>query len=92
MEPSVDGLAWLARQRQLTPEQVSQVTRFARVYCHDQLSTEPVNEQEIVVCLRYVYAAAGRASPQHIRWLDGHLQLVDAFDPDGVSGRVEASI
>jgi hypothetical protein len=88
----VDGLGWRIGQRQLTPEQEAYVKRFARAYCHDQLSTEPVDEREVVTCLRQVYAAAGRAAPTHIRWLDGPLQLVDAFDPDGAGVRVEASI
>jgi hypothetical protein len=92
MEPGADGLGWHAGQRRLTPEQQAHVKRVARAYCHDQLSTEPVDEREVVACLQQVYAAAGRAAPQHVRWLDGPLQLVDAFDPDGVGERVEASI
>jgi len=92
MEPGAEGLGWRAGQRQLTPEQEAHVTRVARAYCHDQLSTGPVDEQEVVSCLRQVYAAAGRAAPTHIRWLDGPLQLVDAFDPDGAGVRVEASV
>jgi hypothetical protein len=92
MEPGADGLRWCAGQRRLTPKQETQVKRVARAYCHDQLSTELVDEQEAVACLRQVYTAAGRAVPRHIRWLDGPLQLVHAFDPDGVGLRVEASV
>jgi hypothetical protein len=92
MDPGADGLVWRAGQRQLTPEQEAHIKRVARAYCHDQLSTEPVNEHEVVACLRQVYEATGRAAPRHIRWLDGPLQLVDAFDPDGVGERVEASV
>jgi hypothetical protein len=92
MEPSADSLGWRAGQRQLTPDQEADVKRFARAYCHDQLSTEPVDEEEVEACLRQVYAAVGRAAPPQIRWLDGPLQLVDAFDSNGVGERVAASV
>jgi hypothetical protein len=92
MEPSANGLKWRPGQRRLTRKQKAEVERCARAYYHDQLSTEPVDEQEVVACLQQVYEAAGRAAPQHIRWLDGPLQMVDAFDPDGASVRVGASI
>lgn len=92
MEPSADSLGWRTGQRQLTPDQEAEVKRFAWAYCQGQLSTEPVDEQEVVTCLRQVYAAAGLVPPQHIRWLDGPLQLVDAFDPDGTGERVGASV
>jgi hypothetical protein len=92
MEPGADGLGWHAGQRRLTPEQEAHIKRVARAYCHDQLSTASVDEQEVVACLQQVYAAAGRTAPTHIRWLDGPLQLVDAFDPDGAGERVEVSV
>ena len=92
MDPNAKALQWRPGQQHLTPEQEEQAKRFAQAYCQDQLSLEPVDEQEVEACLRQAYEAAGLAPPQRIYWLDGPLQLVAAFDPETVGVRVEASV
>jgi hypothetical protein len=81
---------------ELTPEQEAASRRFAEAYIREQLSTEPVDEQQAEALLCQAYAAAGLDSPQCIHWLDGPLQLV-AVVASGSAGasmwdRVGASV
>jgi hypothetical protein len=63
-------------QQELTPDQEAEARRFAEESIRRQLSTEPVNEQEVEAFLREAYEMAGLAPPAHIRWVDGPLQLL----------------
>jgi len=87
MSARQDALGWRTGQRRLTPAQAARVKGFAQAYRRDQLLTGAVDEHEVEACLRGVYTAAGRAAPP-IRWLDGPLQLVEAFDPDSTGARL----
>src|SRR5579862_1755618 len=63
-------------QQKLTPAQEAEARRFAEECIQQQLSTEPVDEQEAEAWLRQAYQVAGLALPARIQWFDGPLQLV----------------
>ena len=66
---------------ELTSAQEAEARRFAEAYMQEQLSTEPVHEQEAEALLRQAYQVAGLAPPQHIQWVDSPLQLVAVLTP-----------
>src|ERR1051326_5222536 len=68
-------------QRILSPAQEAEAQRFAAERIAAHLATAPVDEGEAESFLRQAYAAAGLPAPQHIRWVDGPLPLVEALEP-----------
>jgi hypothetical protein len=70
-------------QRQLTPEQRVEASRLAAEYLQTQLSTRPVDEAVAVALLKQAYTAARLAAPCHICWVDGPMQLVAFWFPEG---------
>jgi hypothetical protein len=70
-------------QRQLTPEQRVEASRLAAEYLQTQLSTRPVDEAVAVALLKQAYTAARLAAPRHICWVDGPMQLVAFWFPEG---------
>ena len=64
------------RQQALTLEQKAEARRFVERRIHAHLTTTPVDEPTAEALLAQAYAAAGLASPHHIHWLDGPLELV----------------
>jgi hypothetical protein len=65
-------------QQALTPLQEAEARRFASERIQAQLSTEPVDEQEAEALLKHAYQVVGLATPHHISWVDGPLQLMAA--------------
>jgi Domain of unknown function (DUF6745) len=70
-------------QDRLTPEQEAEARRFAAERIQAQLSTEPVDEQEVEAILRQFYQIV-KLPPPRIQWLDNPLQLVALTAPPTV--------
>ncbi len=70
-------------QQKLTPAQEAEARRFAEAYTREQLSTEPVNEQQAGGFLRQAYEVAKLSLPVRMVWVDGPLQLVAAVADGG---------
>src|ERR1051326_3759703 len=66
-------------QEHLTWQQEAEARRFATERIAAQLSTESVDESETEALLRHAYEVAGLPPPQHIRWVDGPLHLVETL-------------
>src|SRR5215472_1809273 len=89
MEPPEEHIRLHVGPRDLTPEQVVEVDRFASERLQAQLSTEPVDETAAETLLASAYATAGLAVPRHIHWLSGPLELVTVLAWTGSSVSVE---
>jgi len=63
-------------QQALTLEQEAEARRFGERRIRAYLTTTPVDEPTAEALLAQAYEAAGFASPHHIHWLDGPLELV----------------
>lgn len=79
-------------QEALTPVQEAEARRFAQACIQNQLSTDPVDEQEAEAWLRQAYAVAGLPPPQRIRWLDGPRQRDALLYPPYLEGSARASV
>lgn len=78
-EPPDSGLRISPRSTGFSPKRTAEADRFAQERIRQRLSTGPTDEPAVEDALRRVYAAAGLASPRHIHWLDGPLELVAAL-------------
>ncbi|HLW03499.1 MAG TPA: hypothetical protein VKT82_32940 [Ktedonobacterales bacterium] len=85
-----DALRLHPGQQELTPEQEAEARRFANERIQAQLSTEPIDEQEVEAWLLQAYQVAGLESPSAILWLDGPLNLVGLFVPPSIEASVDA--
>jgi hypothetical protein len=63
-------------QQTLSPEQQAEARHFVERRICAYLTTTPVDEPAAEALLAQAYKAAGLASPHHIHWLDGPLELV----------------
>src|SRR5262249_49747789 len=63
-------------QQQLTNAQKIASRQFVEERIRAQLATTEVDEPAAEALLAQAYEAAGFASPHHIHWLDGPLELV----------------
>ncbi len=62
-------------QQALTPAQEAEAWRFVKVYLQQQLSTDPVDEEQADVFLRQVYQVAGLPPPARIHWVNGPREV-----------------
>ena len=75
-------------QQELTRAQEAEAERFSEASIREQLSTEPVDEQEAETFLQQAYAVAGLSSPARVLWMDGPLPFLALLAP----ASVEASL
>jgi hypothetical protein len=73
-------------QEFFTIAQEVEARRFAAERIEAQLSTAPVDELEAERLLRQAYAVAGISPPEHIRWVDGPLELLAGVLPSTLEG------
>lgn len=87
-----DALRLQPGQQSLTPEQEAEARLFAAERIQEQLSTEPVDEQEAEELLKQAYQVVGLAPPSTTLWLDGPLQLIAALEVLSLKESLGASV
>lgn len=70
---------WQSGQSWPTPSEQAVAEAFAAESIQAQLATGPVGEAHATALLRTAYHQAREPAPQHIRWVDGPLELVETL-------------